>query len=50
MKKEVVLVALLAVAVLASGIGVVYTRHINRKWFIQLQQLNVERDNLEVER
>lgn len=50
MKKEVLLVALLAAAVLASGIGVVYTRHVNRQLFIQLQKLHVERDNLEVER
>lgn len=48
MKKEVVLVALLAVAVLASGIGVVYTRHINRQLFIQLQKLHVERDRKSV--
>ena len=49
MKSQVWLIALLASAVLGSGVGVVYTRHVNRQYFIQLQQLHAERDNLEVE-
>lgn len=51
MQKQMVLwVVLLAVAVLASGVGVVYTRHMNRQLFVQLQRLHAERDQLEVER
>ena len=42
-------VVLLAGAVLASGVGVVYTQHTNRQQFIQLQKLQAERDQLEIE-
>ncbi|MBL8259767.1 MAG: cell division protein FtsL [Candidatus Competibacteraceae bacterium] len=49
MKNQFFIVALLAGTVLASGIGIVYTRHINRQLFIQLQKLQAERDNLDVE-
>lgn len=49
MKSQIVLIALLVGAVLGSGVGVVYTHHANRQFFIQLQRLQTERDNLEVE-
>lgn len=49
MKSQIVLIALLIGAVLGSGVGVVYTHHANRQFFIQLQRLQAERDNLEVE-
>lgn len=49
MKNHFSIVVLLAGAVLASGVGIVYTRHINRQFFIQLQKLQAERDNLDVE-
>jgi cell division protein FtsL len=49
MKGQVLAVVLLTIAVLASGVGVVYSRHVNRQLFIQLQKLQTERDNLEVE-
>ncbi len=43
------LVALfLAVAVLGSAIGVVYAKHESRKLFVQLQGLQVVRDELNV--
>ncbi|MDS4032290.1 MAG: cell division protein FtsL [Candidatus Contendobacter sp.] len=49
MKGQVLLVAGLTVAVLGSGLGVVYTQHVNRRLFIEWQKLQVERDALEVE-
>lgn len=49
MKSQFLLIVLLAGAVLGSGVGVVYTRHANRQFFLQLQKLQAERDNLEVE-
>jgi cell division protein FtsL len=49
MKNRVLLVALLVVAVLGSGVGVVYTQHVNRRLFIEWQKLQAERDDLEVE-
>ncbi|MDG4554038.1 MAG: cell division protein FtsL [Candidatus Competibacter sp.] len=49
MKGQVLLVAGLAVAILGSGVGVVYTEHANRQLFIELQKLQAERDNLEIE-
>ncbi|MBE2293804.1 MAG: cell division protein FtsL [Phycisphaerales bacterium] len=49
MKGQVLLVVGLAVAVLGSGIGVVYTEHTNRQLFMELQKLQTKRDDLEVE-
>jgi len=49
MKAQLLTVLVLAGAVLASGVGVVYTRHVNRQFFIQLQKLQAERDTLDVE-
>lgn len=49
MKGQILTVAVLTIAVLASGVGVVYSRHVNRQLFIQLQKLQTERDTLEVE-
>ncbi len=42
-------VIVLTVAVLGSGVGVVYTHHVNRQLFIQWQSLQTERDSLEIE-
>ncbi len=39
----------LTVAVLGSGVGLVYTHHVNRQLFIQWQSLQTERDNIEIE-
>lgn len=49
MKGQVLLVLGLTVAVLGSGIGVVYTQHANRQLFMELQKLQAKRDDLEVE-
>lgn len=49
MKAHLSAILLLACAMLASGVGVVYTRHVNRQFFIQLQKLQSERDQLDVE-
>lgn len=40
---------LLAVAVFASAIGVVYSVHKSRKLFVQLQSLQAARDAMDVE-
>lgn len=39
----------LLIAVLVSGIGVVYTKHQSRHLFIELQSLQREQDDLEIE-
>jgi cell division protein FtsL len=41
--------ALLAAAVLASALGVVYSKHQSRKLFMELQALQQERDALNIE-
>ena len=42
-------VAVIALALAATGIGVVFTKHEARDLFIRLQGLNGERDALEIE-
>lgn len=37
MKNRMLLVTVLTVAVLASGIGVAYTDHLNRQLFVRMQ-------------
>ena len=39
----------LIIAVLGSALGVVYSKHQSRKLFIELQALEVHKDNLEIE-
>jgi len=41
------LLLVLALAVIASGIGVVYAKYLSRKTFVQLQGLNAECDRAE---
>ena len=48
MKAQLLTGLVLAGVVLASGLGVVYTRHVNRQVFIQLPKLQAERDTLGV--
>ena len=43
------LVVTLIIAVLVSGLGVVYTKHRSRQLFIELQKLQSLRDEMEVE-
>ena len=42
-------VAVIAVGLAATGVGVVFTKHEARDLFIELQGLNGERDALEIE-
>ena len=43
------LVIVLALVVLASSLGVVYTKHQSRKLFVELDTLKKERDEMNVE-
>ena len=43
------LVAALWLAVLASSVQVIYARHKAREVFVRLEQLNAERDSLDME-
>jgi len=43
------LIGFLLLAVLASGIGVVYAKYISRKYFVELQSLLSERDAVDIE-
>lgn len=40
---------ILLVVVIASAIGVVYTKHINRKYYSELQKLQLLRDQMNIE-
>jgi len=41
-------VVILALAVVGSGIGVVYSKYLSRKHFVQLQSLRTERDKAQI--
>ena len=49
MSMRLVVVIVLMLVLMASAIGVVYARHEGRMHFIELNQLNSERDNLNFE-
>jgi cell division protein FtsL len=49
MSRRPVGVFVLALAVIASSIGVVYARHEGRKQFVQLQSLVYEKERMDVE-
>ena len=46
---KMISLSLLVVFVMASAISVVYSKHTNRKLFIELQQLNKNIDDLNIE-
>nr|VFK22138.1 MAG: cell division protein FtsL [Candidatus Kentron sp. MB]VFK27759.1 MAG: cell division protein FtsL [Candidatus Kentron sp. MB]VFK74423.1 MAG: cell division protein FtsL [Candidatus Kentron sp. MB] len=46
---RILLISGVSLAVLASSVGVVYVKHVNRSLFIELQRLERERDAMEVE-
>jgi len=46
---QVIALPLLAIAVLVSGIGYVLARHEARKLFVELQEVERQRDRLEIE-
>ena len=43
------LLTVLTVLVLTSAVGLVYAKHLNRKLFVELQELQVQRDNMNIE-
>ena len=49
MDRQMLWLAVLVVAVMVSAIGVILTKHENRKLFAQLQSLQKERDAMDVE-
>jgi cell division protein FtsL len=49
MNNGFVAVTVLISAVLATGLGIVYTKHYSRQLFIDLQALQGRRDNMEIE-
>jgi len=42
------LVAFLALAVVASGVGVVYAKYLSRSQFVELQRVRAQRDQVDV--
>jgi cell division protein FtsL len=46
---KVALLSLLFVLVLVSAISVVYTKHMNRKYFTELQKLQKQKDEMNIE-
>ncbi|UCC56422.1 MAG: cell division protein FtsL [Gammaproteobacteria bacterium] len=49
MNSEVTRIFLLAIAVIASSVAVVYAEHHGRKLFVELQSLGYEKDRMDVE-
>ena len=49
MKRQYIGLAVLALAVFCSALGVVYTEHENRKLFAELQALQNKQDHMDVE-
>jgi cell division protein FtsL len=47
--KPISIAVVLVIALMSTGLGLVYTEHRSRQLFIQLQDLQVRRDNLEIE-
>ena len=44
------LLGFLMLAVIGSGVGVVYAKHLSRKYFVELQRMRSERDELDIRR
>jgi cell division protein FtsL len=47
--KTATILAVLSAAVVASGVGLVFTKHQSRELFVDLETLQRERDDLEIE-
>jgi cell division protein FtsL len=47
--KNMVIIAVLIPVVLSSALGVVYSKHQSRKLFVQLNELQQQRDGMNVE-
>jgi cell division protein FtsL len=48
-RRQLSWMVLLLLAVIASGIGVVYAKHSSRRLFVTKEALRQERDNLDIE-
>ena len=46
---DIITIGVLLCAVLASGVGLIYTKHESRALLVELQELQVRRDDLEIE-
>ncbi len=44
------LVAFLVLAVIGSGVGVVYAKYLSRSYFVELQRVRAQRDQVDVRR
>lgn len=49
MSGKILLIMILLIITFVSAISVVYVKHYNRKLFVELQQLEKQRDDMEVE-
>lgn len=49
MSGKVLFVMILLIVTFVSAISVVYVKHYNRKLFVELQQMEKQRDDMEVE-
>ncbi|MCW8930027.1 MAG: cell division protein FtsL [Gammaproteobacteria bacterium] len=49
MSSKVLLIMILLIVTFVSAISVVYVKHYNRKLFVELQQMEKQRDDMEVE-
>ena len=49
MSGRVLFIMILLIVTFVSAISVVYVKHYNRKLFVELQQLEKQRDDMEVE-
>lgn len=49
MIRDVVFTGLLLLLVVASGVGTVYVKHLNRALFVELQSLEHQQDEMQIE-
>ncbi len=49
MSSKILLILILLIITFVSAVSVVYVKHYNRKLFVELQQLEKQRDDMEVE-
>jgi cell division protein FtsL len=49
MSGKIVLIMILLIITFVSAISVVYVKHYNRKLFVEVQQLEKQRDDMDVE-
>ena len=49
MNARLAVISLLSVTIVATSLGVVYTKHQSRTLFVELQELQAERDQLNID-